>query len=67
MKNDNINFIIKIRDNFVNNPVLYLDEDNEKISKFFEENSEDKVGELFNKSKVLDVYLTELVIYQIED
>ena len=66
-ENDNINFIIKIRDNFVNNPVLYLDEDNEKISKFFEENSEDKVGELFNKSKVLDVYLTELVIYQIED
>ena len=66
-ENDNINFVIKIRDNFVNNPVLYLDEDNEKISKFFEENSEDKVGELFNNSKVLDVYLTELVIYQIED
>lgn len=66
-ENDNINFVIKIRDNFVNNPVLYLDEDNDKISKFFEENSEDKVGELFNNSKVLDVYLTELVIYQIED
>ena len=66
-ENDNINFIIKIRDNFVNNPVLYLDEDNDKISKFFEENSEDKVGELFNNSKILDVYLTELVIYQIED
>lgn len=33
-ENDNINFIIKIRDNFVNNPVLYLDEDNDKISKF---------------------------------
>ena len=66
-ENDNINFVIKIRDNFVNNPVLYLDEDNDKIPKFFEENSEDKVGELFNNSKVLDVYLTELVIYQIED
>ena len=66
-ENDNINFVIKIRDNFVNNPVLYLDEDNDKILKFFEENSEDKVGELFNNSKVLDVYLTELVIYQIED
>lgn len=42
-ENDNINFVIKIRDNFVNNPILYLDEDNDKISKFFEENSEDKV------------------------
>mgnify|MGYP002625018289 FL=1 len=66
-ENDNINFVIKIRDNFVNNPILYLDEDNDKISKFFEENSEDKVGELFNNSKVLDVHLTELLIYQIED
>ena len=66
-ENDNINFVIKIRDNFVNNPILYLDEDSDKISNFFEENSEDKVGELFNNSKVLDVYLTELVIYQIED
>ena len=64
---DNVNFIIKVRDNFVNNPILYLDEDNEKISKFFEDNPEDKVPELFNSSRILEVNLTELVIYQIED
>ena len=64
---DNINFIIKIRDNFVNNPVLYLDESNEKITKFFEENSEDKVADLFNSSSTREVDLTELQIYQIED
>ena len=66
-ENDNINFIIKIRDNFVNNPVLYLDEDNEKITKFFEENSEDKVADLFNSSRSCEVTVTELQIYQIED
>ena len=64
---DNINFVIKIRDNFVNNPILYLDEDNEKISKFFDSNSEQQVAELFNTSKTLEVNLTELVVYQIGD
>ena len=64
---ENINFIIKIRDNFVNNPILYLDESNEKITKFFEDNSEDKVADLFNSSNTKEVNLTELQIYQIED
>ena len=65
---DNINFIIKIRDNFVNNPILDLDEDNETISKFFEsDNAEQKVGELFNSSKTLEVNLDELIVYQIGD
>lgn len=62
---DSINFIIKIRDNFINNPILYLDEDNEKISQFFENNPEDKVADLFNISRTLEVNLDELVIYQI--
>ena len=66
-ENDSINFIIKIRDNFVNNLILYLDEPNEKITKFFEENSEDKVADLFNSSTSREVNLTELQIYQIED
>ena len=64
---DNINFIIKIRDNFINNPILYLDEDSEKISQFFENNTEDKVGDLFNISRTLEVNLAELIIYQIGD
>ena len=64
---DNINFIIKIRDNFINNPILYLDEGDEKISQFFENNSEDKVAELFNISRTIEVNLTELIIYQVGD
>ena len=66
-ENDNINFIIKIRDNFVNNPILCLDEGDDKIEKFFETNGEEKVGELFNTSKSTEITLSELVIYQIED
>ena len=66
-ENDSINFIIKIRDNFVNNPILCLDEGDDKIEKFFETNGEEKVGELFNTSKSIEVTLSELVIYQIED
>jgi hypothetical protein len=64
---ENINFIIKIRDNFINNPILYVDEGNEKINQFFENHSENQVGELFNTSRTTEVNLTELVVYQIGD
>ena len=64
---ENINFIIKIRDNFVNNPILYVDEGNDKINQFFENHSENQVGELFNTSRTMEVNLTELIVYQIGD
>ena len=66
-ENDHINFIIKIRDNFVNNPVLILDEDEEKISEYFETHGQEMVGELFNASKSSEINLSELIVYQIED
>ena len=64
---ENINFIIKIRDNFINNPILYVDEGHDKINQFFENHSENQVGELFNTSRTTEVNLTELVVYQIGD
>lgn len=63
----NINFIIKIRDNFVNNPILIIDEDIDIIDKFFETHTQDQVGELFKISKISEVNLSELVVYQIGD
>ena len=64
---ENINFIIKIRDNFVNNPILYVDEGSDKINQFFETHSPNQVGELFNTSRTTEVNLTELVVYQVGD
>ena len=61
-----INFIAKIRENFVNNPVLYIDEDKTKLDEFFENNPEEKVVELFNESHTKELNLTDLEIYQIE-
>ena len=62
---ENVNFIIKIRDNFINNPILYVDEGSDKISEFFETHTEQQVGELFNISRTMEVNLTELFVYQI--
>ncbi len=62
---ENVNFIIKIRDNFINNPILYVDEGSDKISEFFETHTEQQVGELFNISRTMEVNLTELLVYQI--
>lgn len=61
-----ISFIAKIRENFVNNPVLYIDEDKTKLDEFFENNPEEKVVELFNESHTKELNLTDLEIYQIE-
>ena len=63
-ENDHINFVAKIRDNFVNNPVLYID-GYDNITTFFDNNPEDKVGDLFNLYESKEVNLSELVIYQI--
>lgn len=65
-ENDHINFIAKIRDNFVNTPVIYINETDEVVT-FFENNPEDKVGDLFNICEGREVRLTELQIYQIGD
>ena len=61
-----INFIAKIRENFVNNPVLYLDESKSKLDEFFENNPEEKVVDLFNEGQTRELNLTDLEIYQIE-
>ena len=63
-ESDHINFVAKIRDNFVNNPVLYID-GYDNITTFFDNNPEDKVGDLFNLYESKEVNLSELVIYQI--
>ena len=60
----NLNFIAKIRDNFVNNPVLYLDGDREKIEEFLQNNSEDKVSELFNEYETKEINVNDLAIYE---
>lgn len=62
-----INFIAKIRDNFVNNPVLFIDEDKTKLEEFFENNSEDKVAELFNEYQPRELNVTDLMIYEIPE
>ena len=63
----NINFIAKIRDNFVNNPVLFIDEDKSKLDEFFENNSEDKVAELFNQYEPRELNVTDLAIYEMPE
>ena len=61
----NINFVAKIRDNFTNNPVLFIDDDKSKVEEFFENNSEDKVPELFNNEyQTKELNVTDLVIYE---
>ena len=60
----NINFVAKIRDNFTNNPVLFIDDDKSKVEEFFENNSEDKVPELFNEYQTKELNVTDLVIYE---
>ena len=62
-----INFIAKIRDNFVNNPVLFIDEDKSKLEEFFENNSEDKVAELFNQYEPRELNVTDLAIYEMPE
>ena len=62
-----INFVAKIRDNFYNNPVLFIDESKEKIEEFFENNSEDKVPELFNECQTKELNVSDLVIYEMAE
>ena len=62
-----INFIAKIRDNFANNPVLFIDEDKSKLEEFFENNSEDKVAELFNQYEPRELNVTDLAIYEMPE
>ena len=63
----NINFVAKIRDNFINNPVLFIDESKSNIEEFFENNSEDKVPELFTKYEPRELNVTDLVIYEMPE
>ena len=63
----NINFIVKIRDNFINNPVLYLDISKSKIDEFFQNNSEDKVPELFNEYESKELCVNDLCIYEMPE
>ena len=63
----NINFVAKIRDNFTNNPVLFIDDDKSKVEEFFENNSEDKVPELFNEYQTKELNVTDLVIYEMAE
>jgi predicted AlkP superfamily phosphohydrolase/phosphomutase len=63
----NINFIIKIRENLVKNPILYINDNLRKIEEFFKNNKEDKVFELFETYKSKELNLTDLAIYQIFD
>jgi hypothetical protein len=63
----NINFVAKIRDNFANNPVLFIDDDKSKVDEFFENNSEDKVAELFNQYEPRELNVTDLAIYEMPE
>lgn len=60
----NLNFVAKIRDNFVNNPVLYVDADKDKLEEFLENNGEDKVSELFNDYETKELNVNDLIIYE---
>ena len=66
-EHDEINFVAKIRDNFYNNPVLFIDEDKTKIEEFFENNPEDKVADLFNEYQTKELNVTDLVIYEMAE
>lgn len=66
-ENDYMNFIIKIRDHFIQNPVLLLGGEKEEAEDFLKENGEDKVDQLFENNPTENCYLKELVIYQVED
>ena len=59
-----LSFVAKIRDNFANNPVLFIDESKTKIEEFFESNSEDKVPQLFEEYQTKELNVTDLVIYE---
>ena len=52
------------KENFANNPVLFIDDDKSKVDEFFENNSEDKVPELFNEYQTKELNVTDLVIYE---
>ena len=64
---DNMDFIIKIRDNFLHNPILLLGGEKEDAENFIKENGEDKVDQLFENTPTENCYLNELLIYQVED
>ena len=66
-EHDEINFVAKIRDNFYNNPVLFIDDDKTKIEEFFENNPEDKVADLFNEYQTKELNVTDLVIYEMAE
>jgi len=51
----------------VNNPVLFIDEDKSKLDEFFEDNSEDKVAELFNQYEQRELNVTDLSIYEMPE
>ena len=62
-----MSFLAKIRNNFIKNPVLGIDDDRDKVIEFFKDNSEDKVSEVFDNCKKFEIKLKELVIYEMPE
>ena len=46
---------------------MFIDEDKTKLEEFFENNSEDKVAELFNEYQPRELNVTDLMIYEIPE
>ena len=63
----NIDFVAKIRDNYYNNPVLYINENLDEIEEFFKNNPEEKVVELFYQYEPKELNVTDLAVYQLEE
>ena len=61
---ENIRLILKIRNNFIKNPVIGKADELCKVFDFLEENSKDKVAEVFNIYKAKEVKVNELLIYE---
>ena len=62
---ENISFVAKIKNNFIQNPLEFLNEDEYILEDLIEKNSEDKVSELFNIiDKTVELKFNELVIYE---
>ena len=58
-------FIAKIRNNFMKYPVLVLPGNENFIEEFFENNSENKVSELFKKYRAYEINFNEIVVYEL--
>ena len=64
---EKMSFLAKIRNNFIENPILCIDDDRDKVIEFFGDNPEDKVSKVFDKYKTFEIKFKKLVIYEMPE